>query len=446
MVSRIEPSENRPAFKKRPLRPWKPVIELEQSPLNTDSKFTFDLFENDLNTEFPLELLHKPLNQETNSNLKNQLENKIKNQEEIRAKLSSLENNRLTLGGFFKPKNVLFLDEKESSEQTFFLLNALKDKEHEIVEIHHQLKLTEMIEEIQRSTLALQSEKAARVTAEERIVSTQRQVQQLTEQGQALEEKLSQSEQTNSNLEYRTLHLEKTLTEARQNFEAQLHTLSLESGKLQDSKQHEVNLRMQTEEELRLIKTQRQTLEKELHEKNQAYQDLQSLFEESQAEIQRLNLTRRTIESDLSQTSEKLDETQQALMNEKANILVLESQYRQLKEEQNHLNSHMQSLEAQLAQEKSSFQEKVAPMIEHIKKMNHILQAERNLRQHMEAKTKDLAGQIFSLELRIQTEEYARKLAEQRAKVTINRASEAVLNVLNSSEVTEAMEEIIAEK
>jgi len=455
MVSRIESSETRPTFKKRSLRPWKPVIELEQ-PLNTDSKVAFNLFENDLTTEFPLELLHKPL--ETGAKLENQLENQIKKQEEIRGKLSNLDNNRLTLGGFFKPKNVLFLDEKESSEQTFFLLNALKDKEHEIVEINHQLKLTEMIEEIQHSTLALHSEKTARSAAEERIISTQRQVQQLVEQSQALEEKLSLSEQAKNQLEYRTLHLEKTLTEARQNFEAQLHTLSSGSEKLQDSKQLEINLRKQTEEELKLVKIQRQTLEKELHAKNQAYQDLQSLSEESQTEIQRLTLKRRTIENDLRLTSEKLEQTEQALMSEKANIQILESQYKRIQEEQRSLCADTQSLEGQLAQERSAFQEKVAPMIEHMKKMNNILQGERNLRQHLETKTRDLAGQIFNLELRIQTEEYARKLAEQKAKMTITRASEAVLNVLNNSEntaitettetieTTEIMEELIAEK
>ncbi len=610
MVSRIEPSENRHVFKKRSLRPWKPVIELDNA-IQSDPKTNSNLFENSLATEFPLEILH----QSSESNL----ETATLHCEDIRGKLSHLDNTRITMGGFFKPKNILLLDEQGSSEKTFFLLNALKDKEHQLATIQHQLKLAEALDEAKRNTIELSAEQKARFTAEESLLSTQKQMQQAIEYSQSLEERLNIAEQIKNNLEHRVLHLEKTIQESSQNFEAQLQATA-----------QETDLRKRKEEEFILLKMQSDILETELNNKIQIVQDLQALLEESrndiealklqeknyeksllaasekwkqteqklasekaqyiqleilhqqlkekkQNEIQELNFERKNIESQLMAVSEKLWLAEQGLVSGKTNYEILETQHQQLKEEQSRLLSQTQNLEQELNQEKNVFQNKLATSQEWMEKINSALQIERNLRQHLEtvareteqalvskkiqytqledhhqqlkeknqneiqelilegknaesqfkaaseklwlaeqslasgkvdynlletqylqlnedqsrllshvqtleqafnqercslqnkisssqdwmekansalqmernlrqqleATTKELAGQIFNLELRIQHEAQTRKQAEEKAKNAIARASEAVLNLLNQSETSEAM---IAEK
>lgn len=358
MVSRIDSSEKKLAFKKRSLRPWKPVVELDNAG-HSDSKTTAPLFQNDSQTEFS----HKPLHQPSEA----QLTNKNKEREDIRAKLSTLDNTRITIGGFFQPKNVLFLDEKESSEKTFFLLNALKDKELEIAEINHQLKLAETMELVQKSAMELVAEQKARMKAEETARAALEQAQQTATYNQSFKDKLSAVEHIKNQLEHRTQLLENTLKDASDNFKTQMHAASKESERLQSNLQFEIELRKNREDELELIKMQRQVLERELNDKIQVYQELQIQLDANQAEIR-----------------EKIAE---------GKIL-----------------------------------------FEQTKKIHTVLDAERNLRKHFENQNRELAAQIFNLELRIKTEEYARKLAEDKMKKTLLKASEAVMDVLAQAE------------
>lgn len=293
MASRIKPQENRPTFKKRTLRPWKPVIELDNSsiPDARNASSHSGLYQDSRSSEFSLPLLQKPLEDD--------LALKTQDQEEIRSKLSNLDNARITVGGFFKPKNVLFLDEKESSEQTFYLLNTLRDRKFEIAEINHQLKLAETLEQIQRSTQELSSEHRARTAAEEKALTAQKAYKYTLEQKQALETKLSIAEQIKNALEQKTVQLETRYQETSQKYEAQkqyyesqLQTLSLETESLQNRQQSELELRKQREAELDALKIEQEALlnarlaaeEKVIS----TQQELQQVLEHSQSLANRL--------------------------------------------------------------------------------------------------------------------------------------------------------------
>ena len=137
MTSRMDFGRGKIVFKKKAHRPWQPTLldspaEDHQSLINVSPKLQ----------DKQIEFLQKQL--ETTLEIKN------KEREGLQVSLSSLENNRVTLGGFIKPNNMLFKTEPVALQKTASIMHELKAKEQEILEITQHLKLTQVEEQVER--------------------------------------------------------------------------------------------------------------------------------------------------------------------------------------------------------------------------------------------------------------------------------------------------------
>ena len=165
MTTKMDLGKGKAVFKKKAHRPWQPTllenagVDEIQSILDPTAKLQ------DKNIEF----LQKQL--ETTLDIKR------KESEELNVSLSALDTNRITLGGFLKPKNILFAPGQETLHKTASIIHELKAKEQEILDITQHLKLTQAEEQAERAEMARLSEERARQVAEEKAFYALRQAQ-----------------------------------------------------------------------------------------------------------------------------------------------------------------------------------------------------------------------------------------------------------------------------
>lgn len=194
MASTLGPTQTgHSPFKKRVLRPWKSALPPEEITHQAD-----------IHTE----LLEKQL--ETS------LESKTKQEEALQAQFSLLENNCITIGGFFQPGSLLAAKPKEVLQKTQVLLNKLNQKEQEILTINHQLQLNQAQEQINRAQTDYQAEAAARHAAEAKAEEALDQAEQARARIQQMEEELYQAHHLQVQMEVTVLNLEENLRAAEQ--------------------------------------------------------------------------------------------------------------------------------------------------------------------------------------------------------------------------------------
>jgi hypothetical protein len=334
MVSRSDPTKGKAPFKKRALRPWNPALLDSAAPTQPETKSP---------AEFSSEFLHKQI--ETTLNIK------IHQKSELEKKLSIIDDNRITIGGFFHPKHALFL-EPEAVHEAAAIINELRKKEQEIVDIANQLKLTQAEELASRANARRQAEEAARLIAEEQAISAIRQAHQATAQLKFAEERAYLAEQAKIKLEQQQQNNERTLEE-------NLSSSSDRAAVLEKANACEIELRKKLDEERRHIESSMLSLRKQL-----------------------------------TDTRKELNEARQSLQQAQTetDLLFFEKNQADLK--------HSAAAQ-QWGQTITVYEEKISGNLEHIKKINEILANERNLRKLYEQQSKESATPLFTLELPI---------------------------------------------
>ncbi len=183
----LDSSKGKISFKKRIHRPWKPAL------LESDEAF-FPQIENaphvlelnaileDANTNLIREELQKSLEE---SARKHSI-----NEEALKAK-----ENRITIGGFLSPKNVLSSNQEERLVNTD-IISELKNKEQEILLLAHDLKVANALEQLEKLELARKKEEEARKAAEEKALYAIHQAKIAAEQTYKAEQQLNVEKQS----------------------------------------------------------------------------------------------------------------------------------------------------------------------------------------------------------------------------------------------------------
>jgi len=414
-VSRFE-SKTNTGFKKRALRPWKPAV-----------------LDNAAMQDVELEVQANVNNEFMQKQLESSLEIKSNQHAELQARLSEFQDKRFTVGGFFQPTNILFFNGAESQNASQ-ILKELKEKELEILEINHQLKLTQALEQVQHIEGQLRSEEIARQSAEEKALSALRQAHQATEQIQLVKEQAYLAEQLKHKLQNTIAELEGQLRALNEKNQKQVQTLAHELDRAQELTRIETELRQFIEEDLRKTKTQLEAIQRELNEKtnnvrqlgaievelrdkNQAIHHLQALLEQSKNEI--------AVAKDRAlKQSQKFTEMAEAMHR-------LEQSQAELQQEHNLAVAHQQQLEETLREERAAWNVQEAAHQQQMQKINFVISSERDLRNLYAEKLKAAVAKIATLEMKIQAETEARKAAENLAKVRMEQAGQAVMQIFN---------------
>ncbi len=424
-------------FRKRAHRPWKPSL-LETTLQNTHQN-PAEVLGSEQHKSFEMPAMQNPSHLQEFSNpntavgthviqesspafsrpveffeqrLEMALEAKTREIQELNQKLSSKEDNRLTLGGFLKPKNIILPNEEEAVQKTSLLRNELREKELEVQQITNNLRITQLLEQLQQSEAARLSETTAREAAEEKAVFAQSKVNQAVDYRRLAEERAEMAEKTYFKLEQTVSELESKHEAAEQQY-----------LKLLEDKEHQYNtsllerdkyIRATIEEKEKQLKA---ILEiKELEEKRR-----QSAEERLDHDHAHYETSHAQIERQVVELSEKIHGLEMQLCAEKGNSEAYAAEFASLQEK-------LQTFSA----EKASLFEQNAKNSEYIKKMAVVLSTERNLRKILEEKIKMASHHIYTLEMQIQSEEQARRAAEEKAKQTMEQASKAVMQLLNA--------------
>ncbi len=438
MASRLDSanSEKKPAFKKRSHRPWKPALleTVIQNPNQTvdydddeddvtsslsasvsssvqaaqfdskfdqkfDSRFDSRLDSSQFDSRFDSHFDSKM--DLLNPDLEVDLQQKIRQKEDLYDKLSSNEGSRITLGGFFKPKNIIFPDDNAALHNTTHLMGELKRKEYEILEISHNLKVNQAVEQAERAQRSLHAEIQAREAADERALFALNKAQQSADNCLLAEQQLTLAQRNISALEHTVVKLEERLKNALIERHQTIELLA-----------QEVELKKVAEENVKMLGI-------ELSQK--------ALVEERNAELfHSLNMAENAkVEArrEIQILSSELSDCQQQLAREKTNIARLEGEI-----------VSQQEMMAQLTASKNLTEEQLTKSTQHIKKMNMVLATERNLRNLYEEKAREMSCRNFTLEMEVKAQEQGRRVAEEKAKQTLDQASRVMMRMINNAQ------------
>lgn len=370
MASRIDSNDKgKTVFKKRAHRPWKPALleTIIQSPQQDDLSSEPENEHEDIDA----------LSLQQHDRLENSLAEKAKERDELVHQLHLKEENRLTIGGFFQPKNIVFSNEENTLHETTSLMHDLKQKEQEILELTTHLKLTQAEERLKHA-----EEKAkiaeveclnafkARDAAEEKAIFALSKAQTATDYSRVAEERALQAEQAIFKHEQTIKHLEEKLVENEENFQSQLER-------------------------------------REVHGQNMAVKNSHLSVSLSQIEE----------ENQLAEGKLMLAAEQNMVLFKQIETLEIE-----LREEK--------TLVLNREQEIASLQERMKQYP--VDKMLLALNSERKLRKLYEEKAKEAYHQMHSIDMQRKAEEYARRAAEEKTKQTLEQASKAVMQLLST--------------
>lgn len=412
MSFRMDTSKSKVVFKKRAHRPWQTNLLDEGT---EDNQNVLDVF-----TKTPdkqLELLQRQL--------EGTLEIKSRERDEINHTLKTLDDHRVTFGGFLKPKDILLVTEHESLKKTSSLIIELKEKEQEIVEITQNLKITQAEETAERAEAARLMEEKARHAAEEKAIFALRQAHLTAEQIKEAEGRVLLMEQAKLKLEHHLFDLEEKLklttheltvlgqkSKLTEENEANLETeLKILTKKLNDEKQDKINLKENLLQEIQDIKQETQLQIEELQEKLR-----EQIDQVEDAKNKRLEL-----EQQFSHKEQTYIDMENALSSVSQLTLELQEQIHTIKFERDEMKSHLQKMETKLD---LAYCRQT--------KMIELIGLERNLRIMFEEKLKDAITEIGKTELRRRAESEARRMAEEKTKHTIEQAGKAMIQLLHS--------------
>ena len=416
-MSSFETSKNNAGFKKRALRPWKSTALDKSIPQTMES-------------DAPLEMSNEFLQKQ----LEASLEIKSQQHSELQTRFTQFEDKRITVGGFFQPKNILFVNEEQNS--TLAVLQELKEKEIEILEINHQLKLTQALEQIQQTENQLRAEELARQSAEEKAMSALRQAHQATEQIQMNKEKAYLSEQAILKLQQTVVDLEKQLKETMEQYQDQLTTLSKDLERSQELSRLETELRQFIEIDFQKTKAALQLAEQDAQEKNRTAAQLvivEADLHEKNQRLVHLQTTLEHLQNELSLANET--GTQQSRAIKKLNQMVyeLEESFSVLQSNYDQLLLQHQKLQVEFSESQQTLEETTQAYQVQLKNINAVVETERDLRIFNAEKLRTALAQLNSLEEKLQIETAARKAAEQLAAQKVEEANIAVMQILNAS-------------
>lgn len=345
MSGRIEQGKNKAAFKKRAHRPWQPPI-LEE--ISVDHPNVLDVSAKLNHKQF--ELLQKQLQMT--------LDIKLQEKSELNSVLDNLDADRITLGGFLKPKNILLANETETLQKTALLINELKEKEFEIQSITQNLKITQAEEYAESAEKARLNEEKARHAAEEKAIFALKQANMAAEQIKKAEEKIFFLENGKAKLEKVLFDLEDKLKLATH----ELDVLGLKSNKNTEQKQKlEYDLRIAASA-LHNEKQNKKTLEEKL---KLLSQDLNEKQEECRLTEMKLVYSSEQVYqliNSLAIERHRLNEFNMNLICLKENIEISRNE-----------QTHIQSTQHEILENLHAAHFK-------IKLMEQVIQAERNLR------------------------------------------------------------------
>lgn len=412
MSFRMDNSKSKIVFKKRAHRPWQTNAyeeNYEENPNVLDASPKLK----DKQTEF----LQKQL--------ESTLEIKNREREDIHHSLVTLDDHRVTFGGFLKPKDILLVTEHESLKKASSLVNELKEKEREILEITQNLKITQATEAAEKAEAARLMEEKARLAAEEKAIFAIRQAHQTAEQIKDAEERVIMMEQSKLQLEQALLSMEERLKEANDELEM-LDQQSRNSNETQNdllSKlkalntqlNHEKQSKAAIEETLRNQQAELYARIEELNERCEQEIRTKVSFEQ---ELSNAHLAMAKMESDFSHREQAYIESQ-----ERVQTIHIE-----LQEQINTLNLEKAEIMSQFLVMQDALSKKE-------RQQNHMLELvnlERNLRTLFEEKLKNALVQMERLDLRRQAELQARRIAEEKTKHTIEQAGKAMIQLLHT--------------
>lgn len=331
------------------------------------------------------------------------LATKEKEVHEIQQKLSPNDNTRITFGGFFQPKNIIFSDENATLHKNALLMSELKEKEYEILELSQNLKLAQVKEHAERAQEALDIETKAREAAEERAIYALNQAQQATDHLMLAEQKLAHAEHSNQQL-----------THTINKLEQDLHASLLERHQTIEGLTSEIETKKRLEENLRQLENEifrKQNVESHNHELSKDLAELERAHNQTLLENQTLSLRIQGLEQKLTDEDTKINTLQSRLESETARF-----------------NERLNTLIA----EKDLTDDKLAKSLQQINKMNHLIHTERQLRKMFEEKARELSCQIFNLEIKLKAEQQAKYTAEEKVKQTMEQASKVMMRMFQS--------------
>lgn len=406
MGSLTETTRNKTTFKKRAHRPWQPALldnstEEAHNVIPATSKLQ----------EKQIEFLQKQLEAT--------LEIKSKEKEAITHTLSTIDDHRITLGGFLRPKDILLVTDQNSLHNSVSLIHELKEKEQEIQSITQNLKITQAEEFAKRAEAARIAAEQARHAAEEKAIFALRQAQQAAGQIKVAEEHSQDLEQITLKLEHRVHELEDKLKLASQQLE-RLGQTTENDGIHRQKIEHEV-----------------ETLASELQEAQHSASIFQSKMIALNQQIESEHQAKTEFENKFFEACEKISELEYLLNAEKERFSIfqqheyaeksmLQQSYLELKE----VTDFLRADKATLTQENQHLDTQLSCALSRMAKMTAVITAERNLRIVCEEKMKQALLQVEQSELKHKIESQARRAAEEQAKTAYEHAGKAMLQLL----------------
>lgn len=341
MESLNDAPKNKIMFKKRAHRPWQPNMFEGTEDFASVTEVT-PIFQ-----DKQIEFLQKQLEAT--------LEIKSKEREDLSHLLKTVDNHRITLGGFLRPKDIVLITDQASLSNTASVMSELKAKEQEIIELTRQLKITQAQELAKHAESSRLTEEKARQQAEEKAIFALRQAQQAAEQIQISEERVQALEQTKLKLANHVYDLEEKLTLATQELKV-----------LGEKNFADETLRQELEKRV-LAFTEQANNESDIHQSFS--RQIQQLSEKLETE----NRIRIENENTLFATMEEIASLKQCIVDEK--------------EMQKTLQGTIYELQGKI--ERMGSEEDLATAQQRITKMKEIIAVERNLRILFEEKMKE---------------------------------------------------------
>lgn len=444
----LDSSKSKILFKKRIHRPWKPA-QLESE------DFSFTNAE-----EAPHVLELNAILEDANTNLireelQKSLEESAKKHSETEQALHAKEN-RITIGGFLSPKNVLAAPSEEKNPSSD-IITELKNKEQEILLLAHDLKVANALEQLEKLEVARKKEEEARKAAEEKALYAIHQAKVAAEQTYKAEQQLSLEKQSRIKEEKLRQFLEDKVQLALQEVEKKNQVVLKEEQarlnaeeKMKRALDYAANTekRVLDEAEARVrkivnsiaekIKKTKQFSEETMQHASRKIKLSQEQAEERIKQIQaqgeeRIKLVHAQAEEKIkflqSQADKKVQEAQeQAHFHEKAKLTAqawaqkyietarqmeaakkdVEKKLELSSQKINELLEKINQFDEQktaIINEKSLVEEQLAKAFENIKRMETIVATEKGLRKILEEKLSDT---------QIRKDEQKRKLAEDK--------------------------------
>lgn len=453
MGSISDTTRSKIVFKKRAHRPWQPSLLEGVNEESSNVVFAPTKIQDKQFQDNQLEFLQKQL--ETT------LEIKSKELETISHNLNTVDDHRITLGGFLRPKDILMVTEQVSMQKSSSLMSELKEKEQEIHTITQHLKISQAEEFAKRAESARLIEEQARLHAEEKAIFAFRQAQAAAEQIKVQEEHIRLGDEKTQTLEQVKLTLEgivsdlddklkiahheieilgqRTQSDAEQRYKIEQELRALNS-KLTEQQQHNHALeehKRSLTQKLEMENRVRIETETKLFDAMQEITEIEQLFETAKANYELVltqerasyehSLATQRDSYELTMATER-DSYEHTLTNEKETQGILQQNLTDLQTKVQFLRSDKDALT--FLQQQTD--EKLSKANLRSAKMAQIIATERNLRIMFETKLKESLLLLEKSELRRKLETEACKIAEEKAKSTFEQAGKAMLQLLHT--------------